>query len=139
MILWLFIIYLFTNHWVNSQLNCLPFQIVFTAIANTTRTLIRWDGQSQSAGQGYFNTKNNQIASIGAIFISTYHTKQLNPWPNPSANRMVNYSQLSTCLGEMEPFEAHPSSHGRLTSLRNKSQQKQPVQHSASVPARIFN
>ena len=33
----------------------------------------------------------------------------------------VNYSQLSACQGDMEPFIDHPSTHGCLTSLRNKS------------------
>ena len=65
----------------------------------------------------YVNTENSQMASIGAIFISTYHTKQLNPWPNSSASCVVNYSQLSTCQGDMEPFEGNPSTRGRLTSL----------------------
>ena len=63
------------------------------------------------------------MASIGAIFTSTYHTKQLNPWPNSSTSRVVNYSCLSACQGDMEPFEGDPSTRGRLTSLRNKPQQ----------------
>ena len=60
------------------------------------------------------------MVSIGAIFISTYHTKQLNPWPNSSASRVVNYSQLSASKGDMQPLEGNPSTHGCLTSLRNK-------------------
>ena len=35
------------------------------------------------------------MASVGAIESSTYHTKQLNLWPNSSASCVVNYSQLS--------------------------------------------
>ena len=66
---------------------------------------------------------------------SKYHTKQLNPWPNSSANRVGNYSQLSACQGEMEPFEDDPNTHGCLTSLRSKPQQKQPGQLSASIPS----
>ena len=57
------------------------------------------------------------MASIDAIFTSTYHTKQLNPWPNSSASCVVNYSQLSPCQGDMEPFEGNPNTRGRLTSL----------------------
>ena len=73
------------------------------------------------------------MGSIGDIFTSTYHTKQLNLWPNSSASRLVNYSQLLACQGDMEPFEGDPSTHGLLTSLRNKPQQKQPRQLSASI------
>ena len=79
------------------------------------------------------------MTSIGAIFTFTYHTKQLNPWPNSSASRVVNYSRLSACQGDMESFEGDPSTRGRLTSLRNKPQQKQPGQFSASILARIVS
>ena len=37
-------------------------------------------------------------------------------------------SWQSACPGEIEPFKDHSSTHGCLTSLRNKSQQKQPRQ-----------
>ena len=78
------------------------------------------------AGKGYVFTKTSQMASIGAIFTSTYHTKQLNPWLNSSASREVNYSQLSACQRDVEPFEGDPSTCGCLTSLGNKPNQKQP-------------
>ena len=65
------------------------------------------------------------MAFTGAIFTSTYHINQLNPWPNSLASCVVNYSQPSACQGEMEPFEDHLSTCGRLTSIRNKPQQKQ--------------
>ena len=91
-------------------------------------------GSHEVAGKGYVFTKTSQMASIGVIFTSTYHTKQLNPWPNSSASRVVNYSQLSGCQGDMQPFEGDPYTRGRLTSLRNKPQQKQPGQLSASIP-----
>ena len=96
-------------------------------------------GSHEVAGQGYVFTKTSQMASIGATFTSTYHTKQLNPWPNSSASRVVNYSRLSACQGEMEPFEGDQSTRGRLTSLRNKPQQKQPRQLSASIHASIVS
>ena len=88
------------------------------------------------AGKGYVYvfTKISQMASIGVVFTSTYHTNQLNPLPNSSASRVVNYSQLSACEGDMQPFEGDPYTRGRLTSLRNKPQQKQPGQLSASIP-----
>ena len=79
------------------------------------------------------------MTSVGAIFTSTYHTKQLNQWPNSSASRVVNYSRLSACQGDMESFEGDPSTRGRLTSLRNKPQQKQPRQLSASILAWIVS
>ena len=73
------------------------------------------------------------MAFIGAIF-TTYYAKKLNSWLNSSANHVMNYNQLSACQGEMKPFENYPSTHGRLTSLRNKSKLKQPRQLSASIP-----
>ena len=73
-------------------------------------------GSHEVAGKGYVLTKTSQMASIGVIFTSTYHTKQLNPWPNSSASRVVNYSQLSACQGDMQPFEGHPHTRARLTS-----------------------
>ena len=79
------------------------------------------------------------MASIGVIFTSTYHTKQLNPWPNSSASRVVNYSWLSACQGDMQPFEGDPYTRGRLTSLRNKPQQKLPGQLSALIPCWIVS
>ena len=78
------------------------------------------------AGKDYVFTKISQMASIGVIFTFTYHTKQLNPWPNSSTSRVVNYSQLSVCQADMQPFGGDPYTRGRLTSLRNKPQQKQP-------------
>ena len=58
-----------------------------------------------------------------------------------AAKSMVNlisqsfgdYSWLSACPGYMEPFKDHTNTHGCLTSLRNKPQQKQSGQLSASM------
>ena len=83
-------------------------------------------GSHEVAGKGYVSTKTNQLASIGAIFTSIYHTKQLNPWPNSSASRVVSYSCLSACQEDMQSFEGDPITRGRLISLRNKPQQNQP-------------
>ena len=58
------------------------------------------------------------MASIGVIFASTYHTKLLNPWPNSSASHVVNYSWLSDCQGDMQPYEGDPDTRGRLRSLK---------------------
>ena len=91
-------------------------------------------GSRKVAGKGYVFTKTSQMASIGVIFTSTYHTKQLNPWPNSSTSRVVNYSQLSACQEDMQLFEGDPYTPGRLTSLRNKPQQKQPGKLSVSIP-----
>ena len=60
----------------------------------------RWAGSHEVAGKGYVFTKTSQMTSIGAIFTSTYYTKQVNPWPNSSASRVVDYSQLSACQGD---------------------------------------
>ena len=76
------------------------------------------------AGKSSVKTENSQMASIGAIFSSTYNTKQLlNPWPSSSASCVAIYSWLSACLGEMRPFKDHPSTCGCLKSLKNKPQQ----------------
>ena len=56
-----------------------------------------------------------------------------------SASRVVNYSQLSACQEDMQPFEGDLYTHRRLTSLRNKRQQKQPGQLSASTPGGIVS
>ena len=41
--------------------------------------VVGWSGEGGAtvAVKGYFNTGNNLIASIGAIFTSTYHTKYI--------------------------------------------------------------
>ena len=73
------------------------------------------------------------MTSIGAIFTSTCHTKQLNPWPNSSASRVVILSRLSACQGKMGPFKDYPSTRGRQTGLRKRPEWKQTVQLSAVV------
>ena len=78
-------------------------------------------GSHEVAGKGYYVfTKNKEMTTNGAIFTSTYHTKQLNPWPNSSASRMVNYTQLSACQGDMQPFEGDPYTRGRLADKPQK-------------------
>ena len=71
-------------------------------------------------GKAYVNTENRQMTSISAIFT---HTRQLNPWQNSSASRVVNYRWMSTCEGQLELFEDHLSTRECLTSLRNNPQQ----------------
>ena len=64
------------------------------------------------------------MASIGAIFSATYHTKQLKIYGQhlePTSSVVID-SQLSACQGEMEPLKDHPSTHGHLTTLKNKPQ-----------------
>ena len=94
-------------------------------------------GSHEVAGKGYVFTKTSQMASIGVIFTSTYNTKQLNPWPNSSASRVVNCSQLSACQGDVQPFVGDPDTREYLTNFRNKPQQKQPGQLSASIPGSL--
>ena len=78
-------------------------------------------GSHEVTGKGYIFPINSQMASIGTILTSTYHIKQLNPWPNSLALHVVNYSRLSACQGDMQPFEGNPRSpHGHMTNLRNK-------------------
>ena len=56
-------------------------------------------------------TEGSQMASIGAIVSSTYHTRHLNPLPTSPASCVVIYTQLSACPGEIEPFKDHPGTH----------------------------
>ena len=70
-----------------------------------------WAGSHEVAGKGYSFTLNSQMAFIGAILNSTYHTNQLNPWPNSSASCVVNYSWLSAHPGDMVPFKGDPTTH----------------------------
>ena len=51
-------------------------------------------GSHKVMGKGYVNTENNQMASIGAMFNYTYHTKQPNLWSSSPASHMVIYSWL---------------------------------------------
>ena len=108
----------------------------FTGVANTTSIVGGRGcvGSHKVASKGYVITKNSQMVSIGAIFTSIYHTKQLHPWPNSSASHVLDNSQLSACPWDIEPFEGDPSTHQSLRSLRCKPQQTQPDQLSASIP-----
>ena len=81
-------------------------------------------GSHKVVGKGYVNTENSQMASIGAIFTSTYHTKQLHLWPNSSPSRMVNYSQLSACQEEREPFKDHQITCGMSDKLQKQATAK---------------
>ena len=90
-------------------------------------------GSYEVVGKGYVNTENNQMAFIDAIFSSTYHIKQLNPWPTSSSSFVLIYNWLSACPTYIELFKDYTSTHRCLTSLKNKPQQKKPVQLSASI------
>ena len=72
------------------------------------------------AGKGYVFTENSQMTSIGVIFISICHTKQLNQWPNSSASHVVILSWLSACQGKMGPFKGDMSTRGCQTGLRKR-------------------
>ena len=52
------------------------------------------------AGKGYVFTKTSQMASIGVIFTSTYHTKQLNPWPNQPI--MLLFLSIMLCCSALK-------------------------------------
>ena len=88
-------------------------------------------------GKGYIFTKTSQMASIGVIFTSTYHTQQLNQWPNSSARCVVNYSRLSACQGDMQPFEGDLSIHGRLTGLKTSHSKSSPGNLQHQIHARV--
>ena len=85
----------------------------FAGVANATSTPIVWEGGGQAGsqevmGKGYVFTKNSQMTSIGIIFITTCHTKQLHPRANSSASHVVIHSQLSACQGKIGSFEGYP-------------------------------
>ena len=146
-ILQLIVVYLFNNHRMDSQLNCLSLQVVFTDIANITGTTTEWvDGGRQVATKQQVNATSTLETDKWLLLVpllpphnDTYYTKQLHTQPNLSVSCLVNYCQLSACQGEMEPFEDYPSICGCLISLRNKPQQKQPGQLSAQIPACIVS
>ena len=77
-----------------------------------------WVGSHKVEGKGYVFTKNSQMTSIDAIFTFTCYKKQLNPWTNSSASRVVNHSWLSACQGKMGPIEDHLSTRGCQIGLR---------------------
>ena len=116
----------------------------FTGVANISSTPAGWEGggwvgSHEVAGKGYVFTKTNQMASIGVIFTSTYHTKQLNPWPNSSASRACGELQPAVCLSRgytaiwRWPVHSWTSDKPQKTS----HSQKQPGQLSASIPGWI--
>ena len=81
--------------------------------------------------------KWHQLVPISSPHIT--QSSYINPWQNSSASHVLNYSWLSACQGGMEPFEDHLSTHGCLTSLINKPQQKQPGQRSAPNLAELLD
>ena len=114
------LLYLCINCWMDSSLNCHLFRYYSLAwLAHTTNTPIGvvWgDGEPRS---GNINTEQSQTISIDAIFRFTYHIKQL---------KLTNHScgelQATDCLSRRDGAILNDCGH--LTSLRNKSQQKQP-------------
>ena len=59
-------------------------------IACHFRQYFHWHSQYHKYSyKGGLNTKNNQMMSIGSFFNSTYHTKQLHPWPNLPASHVM--------------------------------------------------
>ena len=82
---------------LNGWLAKLPAILEFlNGIANTTSTLMRVEaGSYKVAGKGYINTENSQMYQL----VPFSAPKQLNPWSNSPASRMVIYSQLPAFLG----------------------------------------
>ena len=111
--------------------------VTTTALIYVTRSAA-WLGSHKVAGKGYIFTKTSQVASIGVIF-TTYHTKQLYPWPNSSASRVVNYSQLSACQGDMQPFEGDLYTRGRLTSHSKSSPDNFQHQYLAELLVNVYS
>ena len=59
--------------------------------------------------------------------------KTVTPWPISSTSRVVISSKVVACTSQPVAFNGHLSTHGRLTGLRNKPQQKQTCQQLAVV------
>ena len=115
-----------STHVTNARKATMIFNSVATILSNFIKCSESYDVESQ-------------MTSIGAIFTSTCHTKQLNSWPNSSASRVVIQSQLSACQGKMGPFKGHlsthghPSTHGHQTGLRKRPECKQLTVQSSVV------
>ena len=114
---------------LENQLDFPPFQMVFYRCSQYHQysyRVGRWgrSGSHEVAGKGSIFTKNREMTTTGAIFTSTCHTKQLNPWPNSSASRVVIHSRvhsrLSTCQRKMGPFKGYRSTRVRQTGLRKR-------------------
>ena len=88
-------------------------------------------GSHKVAGKVYIYTKNSQMTSIGAIFNSICHTKQLNPWANSSASCMVNHCKLSACQGKMGAIWRPPKHSWTSDRLQKRLDWKQTIQTSA--------
>ena len=75
-------------------------------MANTTSTPIGVEGGSYKAvGKGYVNTENNQLASICAIFTSTYHIMwwwevclTVVAWKPAFSNPVTNVLFIDNCV-----------------------------------------
>ena len=74
-----------------------------------------------------------EMAHKEAPLHSNCHKTKLNQWSTSSTSRTVISSRVVACTSQPVASKGHPSTHGRLTGLRNKLQQKQTCQHSAVV------
>ena len=109
--------------------------MVFTGVANTTSTPTGCMGGRGRAGSLEVEGKGYVFPKLAnsihwCHFTSKYHTKQLNPLPNSSANRVVNHSRLSTCQGKM--------ARGHLKATRALVDAKQTRERGLSE-SRLFN
>ena len=68
--------------------------------------------------KGYVFTKNREMTSISAIFTSTCHTKQLNPWLNSSASHVV--IQSAVCLPREDGAIYRPPEHSWMPDRLEK-------------------
>ena len=95
-------------------------------------------GEPQSGTQRLCQIVSNKWCPLVPFWLRISH-KVTKSMPNSSVGCVVNYSQLSTCQGKMEPFKNHLSTSVCLTSLRNKPQHKLPGQLLAPILAQIVN
>ena len=131
MVVYLFMVYLYTNFYMYSQLNCQPFQIVFYRLCQCHKYSCRgtgwgWCGATKWLVNPPCKLKTAKQHQLVLFFSAPHNTK--------TAKSMVHHTshtcgdlQPAVCLfGEIRPFK--DNTHEHLTSLRNKLQQKQPWQ-----------
>ena len=127
---------LIDNLLMDSQLNFLELPAILDsfllAYAIPQALLQRWRvgvvGSHDVVNKGYGNTKNSQMASIAWCHFQLHVSHKAAKSMGKLISQSCGTIQLAVCLpGEMEPYKDHPSTHECPTSLRNKSQQKQPM------------
>ena len=113
-------VFQFMNSSMNSQLNWLPFQIVFI---NTTSAHIGvvgwgWWGATGVEEKKHVWKLDIQVKSNKVLLCLKYHKKQPNQWITTTANHLVICDPVIACSEPPQPFQGHPNTIVHLTWLR---------------------